>query len=55
MGEKEMKISKEFINNIESNCTAGENLGCLYCNKCRHIVEVDWFGKELNCIGCDDL
>ena len=50
-----MKIPKEFINYIEGNCTVSEPLGCLYCNNCGHIVDVDWFEKELTCCGCDEI
>jgi len=50
-----MIIPDDFVKYIENNCSVDEISGDLVCNNCGYRVVIDWFEKELECQGCDEL
>jgi len=50
-----MNIPNGFVVYIEDNCDVDEIDGELRCKKCGCKVVIDWFEKELECQGCDEL
>ena len=50
-----MKIPEGFVRYIEVSCDVDEIEGCLICKNCGCKVYIDWFEKQLECTGCDEL
>ena len=54
-GDRLMIISDKFKEYIEETCDIDKFDGKLRCKKCGCKVVVNWFERQLDCIGCDEL
>lgn len=45
----------KFLDRILEKCRVSELTGDWACKRCGNLVEVDWFEKTKECLGCDEV